>query len=78
MATSITLSDDLFPRLEELARAENRSAEDLASEVLTQYVRRRAAQELQSLSKWGREHAKRKGYKPSEVPSAIKDLRRSR
>jgi len=79
MATGITLSDDLFPRLEELARAENRTAEDLASEVLTQYVRRReAAREFQSLNKWGREHAKRKGYKPSDVPNAIKDIRHGR
>jgi len=78
MATGITLSDDLFPRLEELARAENRTAEDLASEVLTQYVRRReAARELQS-RKWGREHSKRKGYKPSDVPNAIQDLRHVR
>ncbi len=41
-----------------LARAENRSAEELAAEVLTQSVRRRqAAQEAQSLSKWGQDHA---------------------
>ena len=79
MATGITLTDDLLPRLEELARAENRSAEELATEVLTQYVRRReAAQEAQSLGKWGQEHAKRKGYKPADVPRAIEDLRRGR
>ncbi len=79
MRTSITIPDDLLPRLEELARADNRSAEDLASEALAQYVdSREAALELRSLSKWGREHAKRAGYKRTDIPRAIKDLRRGR
>ena len=80
MATgNITLPEGLLPQLEKLAQAENRTASDLARQVLEQYVRRRlAASELEELSAWGQQHAKTMGYKPSDVQQAIVDSRRER
>jgi predicted transcriptional regulator len=44
---NITLPDDLLPRLEEIARAENRTADDLAAEAVKTLLARRALEKLQ-------------------------------
>lgn len=80
MATAnINLPTDLLPKLEEIARSENRTAEDLAREVLEKYVARRiAASELDELSKWGQQYSSEMGFKASDVLPAIADVRRKR
>lgn len=78
MATkNIAIPDELLPKLEELARAESRTADDLARDILEQYVfRRQAADDLERLAAWGQGHSKRMGYKPSDVIPAVAESRR--
>lgn len=76
MATgNITLPDELLPRLEELARAENRTADDIATEAVKQHLVRRFWQQTQ------REAEKRRGSMTDEevnevVNCAIQDVRK--
>ncbi len=48
MATgNITLPDELLPKLEEVARAENKTADDIATEAVNQHLTRRFWQQSQ-------------------------------
>lgn len=44
---NIKLPDELLPRLEELARAENKTADDIATEAVQQHLIRRFWQQTQ-------------------------------
>jgi predicted transcriptional regulator len=65
-AGNITLPDELLPQLEELARAENKTADDIATEAVKQHLNRRFWYKTQS------EAANRRGnMTDAEVDEAV-------
>jgi|GEM_PF-2164388 len=72
---NIKLPDELLPRLEELARAENKTADEIATEAVQQHLIRRFWQQTQ------REAVKRRGSMTDEqvdevVNCAIQEVRK--
>ncbi len=75
----MTVSDELLAQVQDAAAAEGRTVDELVSESLKRYLKyRETGRELAALGKWGREHARRRGFKPSDVPRTIAELRRRR
>lgn len=54
-AGNVTIPDDLLPKLQELAAAENRSADDVAAEAISRHLARH------SLEQFGKDAAVRRG-----------------
>ena len=78
MSANTTISENIRKKLEALA-GPDKTADDLANEVLSRYIsRREAARELNELSEWGQKQSRERGDKPSDVFQAIDESRRER
>jgi predicted transcriptional regulator len=83
MATTgnITLPEDLLPKLEEIARAENRTADDLAKEAVEKLLKERSKIDLKSRD-WrdfiaeNRRRAEELGIREEELPEIVHQFRR--
>lgn len=81
MATpnNLHIPDDLFLQAQRLANRQGRSADDLAAEALRRYIEAQDnVRELEELAAWGEEHARARGFHPSDVERAISEIRRGR
>jgi predicted transcriptional regulator len=81
MATgNITLPEDLLPKLEEVARAENRTADDLAKEAIEKLLKERSKMDLNS-REWqdfideNRRRAEELGIREEDVPEVVHQFR---
>ncbi len=81
MATSnnLRVPDDLLVQTQRLADSQGRSVDDLASEALRRYIEtQQNVRDLEELAAWGEQHARSRGFKPSDVERAISEVRRAR
>lgn len=81
MATpnNLHIPDDLLLQTQRLAHSQGRSADDLAAEALRRYIEaQQNLRDLEELAAWGEQHARARGFKPSDVERAISEVRRSR
>jgi predicted transcriptional regulator len=74
---NITIAEDLRRKLEELARPEEKTPDDLANEAVARYVKSRNAKDtLHALAAAGQEASRCLGLKPSDVNRLIAESRR--
>lgn len=75
MATqnNLHVPDDLLSAVNEAARADGISAEELAADALRRYL---AHRKLEELGKYGQEQSQRLGYTEADVPGLIAESRR--
>jgi hypothetical protein len=77
MAGNTTITDETRRKLEALVGPDK--VDELAEQLLSEYVARQdTARRLKDLASWGQGHAKRMGYKPSDVARAIAETRTER
>ncbi len=81
MATgNITLPDELLPRLEAVARAENKTADDIATEAVEKLLQERAKD--WEMGKWrdfvadNKHRAEAMGIREEDIPEIIHEYRR--
>ncbi|HJT88750.1 MAG TPA: hypothetical protein VJ732_12860 [Bryobacteraceae bacterium] len=74
MAThnNLHVPDDLLNAVNEAARADGITTEELAADALRRYL---AHRKLEALSQYGRDQARRLGYTEDDVPRLISDSR---
>jgi hypothetical protein len=78
MAANTTIAEETRRRLEALA-GPGQSADELADKVLSDYLERQElARNLDDLTTWGKRHARKMGYKLSDVERAIAESRAER
>jgi hypothetical protein len=76
---NITLQAGLLREMQAAGRAAGKTVDDMANEVLAQYMSRwEAARELRELSGWGQQHSKARGDRQSGVLRAIAESRLDR
>jgi hypothetical protein len=63
-----TKLNELLDAAAEIARSENRSAEDVLKDALDHYRRSR---QLEEITRWGAQHSRKRGLKPSDVAREI-------
>jgi predicted transcriptional regulator len=73
------VSDELRAAMESMARTEGKTLEQIGAEAMRRYVEsEEKVRDLNELMSWGQRHARDRNYKPSDVESAIADIRRGR
>jgi hypothetical protein len=75
MATenNLHIPDDLLSAVNEAARADGRTTDELAVDALRRYL---AHRKLEELGKYGQEQSCRLGYTEADVPRLIAESRR--
>jgi hypothetical protein len=68
-AKNLHISDDLLVRIEQVARSQGKTADEVAESAL------RANFEFHDLLSQGHAHARSRGYKPSDVMKGIAEYR---
>jgi hypothetical protein len=66
--TKNTKLNELLDAAAEIARSENRAAEDVLKDALEYYRRSR---QLEEITSWGAQHSRKRGLKPSDVAREI-------
>jgi predicted transcriptional regulator len=72
-AGTLSLPDGLQAEIEQVARSEGRSVNDVLAEAVDRYVKDK---QWQSLKSYGRRKARERGVKQSDVPKLIAEFRR--
>jgi hypothetical protein len=78
MATqnNLGIPADLLAQVQRLADSQGRTAGDLAADALQRYLEaHRNLLDWEDLVSWGERHAQERGFKPSDVETAISEIR---
>jgi hypothetical protein len=78
-AKNVTIAPDLLERVRELAEVEGKTADQLVEEAALKLLEtRRSVGELRSFVARNRQLAESQGFKESDVPRLIDEVRRAR
>jgi hypothetical protein len=72
-ANNIHIPDDLLQAANAAAQTVGKTADELAADALRRYL---AHRKLDELGKYGREQARKRGYREADVPRLIAESRR--
>ena len=70
---NLSLPDGLQTEIEKVARAQERTVNEVLAEAVDRYIREK---QWQSLKSYGRQKARERGLKPGDVPRLIAESRR--
>ena len=70
---SLSLPDGLQAEIEKIARAQDRTVNEVLAEAVDRYIKEK---QWQSLKSYGRQKARERGIKESDVPRLIAESRR--
>ena len=70
--TPITIPPELQQMIDALAESEKRDPQEVLKSAVEEYAN---ARPLEQLARWGTQHARKKGYKESDLLPAIQKTR---
>jgi hypothetical protein len=74
-APTLSLPDSLRAEIEKVARAQDRTVNEVLAEAVDRYIK---DEQWQNLKSYGRQRARERGIKAGDVPRLIAESRRER